>query len=365
MKARIEERASFNIVRYANCWEDADVLLSALAVKEGGSYLSVSSAGDNTLSIVSRKPSLVLAVDLSFAQLACLELRMSAFANLSYEKLIRFLGVRKEPDRLGIYRNICHSLSAEARKFWDSHPDFIARGIIHIGKFERFFEVFRRWVMPLIHGGEAVAELTKEKDEPARIAYYENRWNTWLWTAFFKIFFSRAVMGRLGRDPEFFKYVEGDVAQRILKRAEYALTVLPTHDNPYLEYILKGNFDNHLPFYLRESNFDDIRKNLGCISLFKGSVSEAIQANSGFKFDGFNLSDIFEYMSYDLYVSDLLSIIEASKKGARIVYWNMLADRKPPEEFRNRLESLVDIANELFQKDNAFFYKALRMEQVT
>lgn len=365
MKARIEERASFNIVRYANCWEDADVLISALAVKEGGCYLSVSSAGDNTLSIASRKPSLVLAVDLSLAQLACLELRMAAFANLSYEGLIRFLGVRKEPDRLGVYRNICHALSLEAREFWDSHPEFIARGIIHIGKFERFFGIFRRWVMPLIHGGDAVAELTREKSESARRAYYENRWNTWLWRAVFRVFFSRAVMGRLGRDPEFFKYVDGDVAKRILKRAEYALTVLSTHDNPYLEYILKGNFNSYLPFYLRESNFDDIRKNLGSIALFKGNVSEAIQANDGFKFDGFNLSDIFEYMSYDQYVSDLHKIIEASKRGARIVYWNMLADRKPPAEFRNRLESLVDIANELFQKDKAFFYKALRMEQVT
>ncbi len=32
-------------------------------------------------------------------------------------------------------------------------------------------------------------------------------------------------MGRLGRDPEFFRYVEGSVAERILERVEYALTV--------------------------------------------------------------------------------------------------------------------------------------------
>jgi S-adenosylmethionine-diacylglycerol 3-amino-3-carboxypropyl transferase len=49
----IEERVSFDIVRYANCWEDADILLKALDVQEGGTYLSVASAGDNTFSILS------------------------------------------------------------------------------------------------------------------------------------------------------------------------------------------------------------------------------------------------------------------------------------------------------------------------
>src|SRR5581483_7893788 len=37
--AAIEERARFDFVRYANCWEDSDVLLKALAVKKGGNYL--------------------------------------------------------------------------------------------------------------------------------------------------------------------------------------------------------------------------------------------------------------------------------------------------------------------------------------
>ena len=57
--------------------------------------------------------------------------------------------------------------------------------------------------------------------------------------------------------------MEGDVAGRLLHRAEYAVTVLPTHDNPYLEYILTGNFSQALPHYLRPEHFQDIRATWG------------------------------------------------------------------------------------------------------
>ena len=52
------------------------------------------------------------------------------------------------------------------------------------------------------------------------------------------------LVGRLGRDPEFFRYVQGSVSDRILSRARHALTVLPTHENPYLQFILNGQLDH-------------------------------------------------------------------------------------------------------------------------
>ena len=55
------------------------------------------------------------------------------------------------------------------------------------------------------------------------------------------MFFSRTVMGRLGRDPEFFRYVETDVAASILDRTRHALSVLDPAQNPYVYWILTGN----------------------------------------------------------------------------------------------------------------------------
>ena len=69
----IQERASFDLIRYGSVWEDADVLCQALGpVAKDGRLLSIGSAGDNALALLTLDPAEVVAVDLSLAQLACL-----------------------------------------------------------------------------------------------------------------------------------------------------------------------------------------------------------------------------------------------------------------------------------------------------
>ena len=109
----IENRARFDIIRYASCWEDADVLIRALNVKEGGAYLSIASAGDNSLSLLSKRPSLVLAIDINPVQLVCVEIRKIAFQKLSYDELLVFLGVNEGNDRSELYKRLRDDLSSE------------------------------------------------------------------------------------------------------------------------------------------------------------------------------------------------------------------------------------------------------------
>ena len=335
------------------------MLIKALKVKERGAYLSIASAGDNSLSLLSKGPSLVLAIDINPVQLACVEIRKIAFQKLSYDELLVFLGVNEGNRRSELYRCLAGALSQEAKSFWDQHADLINKGIIHVGKFENYFSLFRNHILPLIHNRKKVERLLTIHEIADRTTFYNNTWNTFRWKMLFKIFFSRAMMGKLGRDPEFFKYVETDVASRIFKRAEYALTVLPTDDNPYLEYILTGNFKRSLPFYLRRENFDAIRNNIEKLIIFKGNLREALQREQQTRFDGFNLSDIFEYTSYNQYEDEVRNILDYANPGARLVYWNMLADRKHINGMETRMKFLDNQAAELFKKDKAFFYKSL------
>ena len=66
MNNTIAARADFSEVRYAQCWEDADVLLAALNIQPQQTCLSIASAGDNTLAMLSRAPAKVIAIDLRF-----------------------------------------------------------------------------------------------------------------------------------------------------------------------------------------------------------------------------------------------------------------------------------------------------------
>ena len=362
MRSEAAERVDFSGIRYAQCWEDADVLLTALEPGPGKHCLSIASAGDNTLALLSRNPKSVLAIDLSPAQIACLELRVAGYRALQHRELLALVGSIESDERRRFYQVCRKHLSAEAAGFWDARPRLIAAGIGSVGRFEHYFRVFRERVLPWVHARERVRELMRPKSREERRMFYDRRWNNLRWRLMFGTFFSRQLMGFLGRDKEFFRYVEGGVSGRLLKRTEYALTDLDPAKNPYVQWILTGQHNNVLPIALRQENFEPIRRNLDRLRWRCGSLEESLSGSA--KFHCFNLSDIFEYMSPLAYEQLLKLLIRSAHSGARLAYWNMLAPRRRPESLREELRPLEELSAQLFARDQAFFYSALVIEEV-
>jgi len=357
-------RARFSTIRYAQCWEDADVLVAALDPQPGHACVSIASAGDNTLALLSRDPASVLAVDINAAQLACLELRVAAYQALEHSELLELLGSRPSMKRTALYQRCRKLLSPNTRYFWDSRSDDIERGFGSAGKFERYFEIFRTRILPLVHSQQQVARLLGGGEPARREAFYARQWDTWRWRLLFRLFFSKFVMGRLGRDPAFFHYVKGNVAERILARTKYALTALDPVANPYLQWVLTGTHTTALPFALRPENFELIRRNLPRLEWTQANLEQMLSSRSNERFDRFNLSDIFEYMSSSACARLLERIIDSSRPGARLAYWNMLVPRRRPESLSNRLHPREKVAKELFAGDKAWFYSAFVLEEV-
>lgn len=363
MKSEVEARADFSIVRYAQCWEDADVLLPALNIKPGGTYLSIASAGDNALSMLAGNPKKVIAADLNPAQTACAELRKAAYRRLGYEEMLAFTGIRPGGERDSTYDYLRIYLPETARRYWDRHRVELLTGFYHTGRFEHYFSLFRK-LMRTVHTQKEIAGLFVPKSKEERTDYYDRVWNNRRWNMVFHVFFSEFVMGRLGRDPAFFKYVEVPVSERILERARYAMTELDPSENPYLYYILNGNFGEKLPFALRRENYEAIRRNLDALEIRCCSVEDVLNETAEPCFDGFNLSDIFEYMSEDSMEQIYGRLLSSSAPGARIVYWNMLAPRSVPDGFAGRVHVMEEEEDHLFAQDKAFFYSAFHIEEV-
>lgn len=368
----IERRARFDMIRYANCWEDADLAVAALVPSAGSPVggrrrvLSIASAGDNSLSLLAADAE-VVAVDLSPAQLALVELKVAAIRTLSRDDVLAFLGLGPEPmdgaERRTLFRDLDPELPPSARAFWRDHSAALSRGVVHAGKFERYFGLFRRRVLPWIHRRATVDALLEPRSAEERRRFYEKRWDTWRWRLLFRAFFSRWAMGRFGRDPEFFRHVEGSVAGRILERTRYALTELPVHDNPYVEYILRGGFVETVPPYLKPAAYERVRDGLHRLTLHRGPVEEAAARHGGEGFDGFNLSDIFEYLDAETCRRIYGELLAHARPGARFAYWNMLVPRRRPEELAGRVRSLDRLAGKLFARDRAFFYSAFVVEE--
>lgn len=362
--AAIDLRARFDFIRYANCWEDPMLLLGVLP--PNARCLSIASAGDNSFSLLAGGAASVTAFDINPAQLALCELKKASFATLSHDEFLRFVGFLPAPgvERLALYRNRVRPMLPDfAAASFDANSGVVAAGIVDCGKFESYFRLFRRRILPLAHSRSECAELLRPKPVGERRSFFDKTWANLRYRLLFKVFFSRFAMGRLGRDPEFFRYVgTSSISRKIWERAERAMTELPTEDNPYLRYIIDGSFWPMLPHYARPENFATIRSRIDRIRFVRASPEDLRREGDGFTF--FNLSDIFEYMGRELFAGTARTLLALAAPGAVFAYFNMMLPRSLADALPESFQPDPDLASALFARNQAFFYGAYHVDRI-
>ncbi len=361
--SEIETKADFDHIRYAQLWEDADVLTSALGECAGKTLVSICSAGDNALAMLTLDPARVMVLDLSLAQIACLRLRIAAYQVLNHPEFIELTGSRASTRRGALLNRVLEATDAETRAFWKAlTPEVEKYGIGGVGKFERYFRIFRTWLLPLVHSRRTIEAVFTPRSPTERQTFFDTRFNTVRWRLLLNLFFSRFVMGRMGRDSAFFDHVEGSPAQHVARRIRHAGVTTDPSRNPYLHWILKGDHGTALPMAWRREHYETIRSRLDRLDIRLGSLEAFV--STGEKASGFNLSDIFEYMSPETFPQVYGSILSAAEPNARLVYWNMMAPRRVPSKYLNRVKTLTDIETQQKARDMAFFYSDFVVEEV-
>lgn len=363
MSTEIAGKARFEAIRYAQLWEDADLLCEALGQRPGSTLVSIGSAGDNALAMLLCDPAEVIAVDLSAAQVACVQLRIAAWPLLSHQELLELLGFCPSDRRGVLFDRVLAASEPATAAFWAPLRDqVVTHGAGAIGKFERYFGIFRRHLLPLVHSRRTVDAIFEPRTRAERGTFLAKRWNNRRWRWLLKGFFSRRAMGALGRDPAFFDHVEGSVSDHVARRIEHAFVANDPVGNPYLRWIMTGTHGPVLPLAFRPEHHATIAERLGRLRVVQGTIEDL--AAGGLKADGWNLSDIFEYMSLDAFAQSYAGILAASNPAARLVYWNMMVPRSVPARFADRIVPRPDIAESLGARDKAFFYSRFIVEDV-
>lgn len=173
MPTEAAARADFTGLRYAQCWEDADVLAAGLATRPGETVLSIASAGDNSYALLLDDPARVVAVDLSPAQAAAVEVRRAMYRTLAHDEFLALYGSRPSRARAALYARCRPAMPAEARAWWDANPRLVAGGIGGAGKFERYFRLFRDVALPLVHRRRTVLGLLEPREPEARARWFD------------------------------------------------------------------------------------------------------------------------------------------------------------------------------------------------
>ena len=354
-------------VHYAQCWEDPRTLTQALAITPKDDVVSIGSAGDNSFALLMGNPRSLTAVDHNAAQIFLLELKMRAIQELDYDDFVGFVGARGCANRQRLYVHLRTYLSNQAKAYWDTHPRNISTGIIHCGKFERYFSIFRECMLPFIHGQQTTRQLlTASSLEQQRIFYYEV-WNNRRWRWLFQVFFGRFVLGHMGRDPALFKYVTlDDISTELFSRTERGLTSVPIGDNFFVEYILTGGYNNLRTAhpYLSEWNFRFLKEQVSRVHLFVGDLQEYLHTLQPGSTSKFNLSDIFEYMSDNAFRLALSDIVRVCRPEAKLAYWSLFVHRSIPPGLSGQIDPCSSESEKLFAVDRTFFYESFHLWHV-
>lgn len=370
MKSTIAERKVFQRILYSQAWEDPQADLDGLRLGPTDDVLAIGASGDNALAFCLAGPRTVTAIDFNPNQNHLLELKVAAIESLEPLEVQAFLGARPSTARAFFYRQVRPVLSEAARAFWDGRADLLERGVIHVGRFDGYLRLFANWVLPLIHDARTRRRLFELDSLEAQREFYRSTWDTWRWRTVFRVFFGKRVMGRLGRDPAFFKYVDVDrVGEQFRLRAEHALTELPTRDNWFLEYMTLGEYtdpDRRLPPYLRPEHHAQLRATARQkLRLVVGSFEEFLPTQPDGSFSAFYLSDIFEWMSEEAFVTLLRELVRTGRDGGRLTWRNLLVPRGHPRALDGVLVHEAELSKAIHFRDRSFVYGDFVVERIT
>ncbi len=365
--SEILDRPVFERLLFSQCWEDPQLDMDALDVRPEHVLLSVTSGGCNTLSLATLEPERIIAVDLNATQNFLLEFKIAGARVLSHGDYLCLLGVRSSTERWDLYRTAREGLSPMARRYWDTQRAAIERGVLRAGRYERYLGAFRR-LLCLIEGPRKMERLFAAASLDEQRRFYHDEWDTLPWRAFFRIFFSRTVLGAGGLDPAFFTYVHGvrSFGEHFRELARHALTELPLRDNYFIAQICLGRYldEQAVPPYLQADRYDALRRTLDRIEIVTGEVGGVLRTLPDDAVDRFSYSNVFEWVAPTVFEATLQETWRAARPDARLCYRNLLVRRRHPQSLDDRFTPHEGLAARLLDGDRSFVYSHFEVASV-
>lgn len=355
----------FSNVLYSNCWEDPEIDLTAFRISEADTVFSITSGGCNVLAFLTCNPKKVIALDLNPFQNYLLELKMAAFRHLTYNDLLEFLGVTESENRFLMYTRLRNSLSSDTLAFWEDNTDKIESGILHCGRFEGYMRLLSKGFRMVV-GKKTVIRLLSAENTDECNTVYDKHINNIKWKLFTQIFLSRAFMS-LMFDKAFFAQLEesfsfGNHFRQVIHRA---LTERPLQTNPFLFYIVTGNYHpTSLPFYLKHENYETIRKNLDKVEIVNQDCLSYFTKLPDNSISKFNFTNIFEWMPVETFEHILRESVRVATTDAVITYRNLLVPRQRPTTLATKIEPQPELSEALHKQDLSFMYRSYHVEKI-
>ena len=355
------ERLVFHGIVFNMSWEDPEMDRHALRVGPGDTVISITSAGCNPLNFLCQNPDRLISVDGNPAQNAVLELKLAAIQSLDHETFFDIFAARKPSVVTSVYRPRLRPLIGKrSQEFWDKNLWMAARGLYNFGKMGLAARLVRIMMPALGLSKRKIETFFELRSLAEQKAFYDAHVRDRLWGPVTKrLCQSTWFMYLCGVHPRQLKLVDGrhGIYEYVRERIEYVLTKVPIYDNYFLSVTATGRFrEQRVPPYLLEENFATLRNNVDRVTVVNGWLGPYLDSQPPGSITKFNLLDIFDWMTPELFEQTLQSVLRAAGPGSRLIYRSGSYEFEPPASIRQHLEPHTELARKLFATDRSATY---------
>lgn len=331
---RLFERLFRGLV-YTQIWEDPEIDLEALELTRDCHVVAIASGGCNVLSYLTADPGRITALDLSRAHVALNRLKLTAAVRLpSWEAFYRFFGSADAEANLRAYdRLIAPHLDTQSRLYWEGRSlhrwggrriSIFARNAYRHGVLGRFIGVAH--VAARAYGvdlrkllGARTLEEQRRFFETVLAPLFDKpavRWAT----------ANRLSLYGLGIPPAQYEALAGgrDMGAVLRERVERLACGFSLQDNYFAWQAFgrayAGDANGPLPPYLRQKDFDAVRRRADRVEVMNRSVTEYLVSCPDASRDRYVLLDAQDWMTDAQLGALWTEITRTARPGARVIF---------------------------------------------
>jgi len=302
--------------------------------------LSVASGGEVPLTLLCLNEQIhITAVDLMPSQIMLCRLKLFAALYVNFPLNGRFLGYApmKGAERRDLFnRQIKPHLAAEEQAFWEQHLPYIERGVVGLGRFERYIGKMRL-VARLFIGDRNLKALIACKTTIEQQSVFSNNIATrkslrWL----FRMAFHPRIYKNRGLQQQALINARTDTGQRFYRRFELFCTGTPASTNYFLQYFLTGkcNTPESFPEYLQPRYKDRLLTNYPNLEFRHSSFQDALREKGPAYFNRIHFSNLGDWMDSSEFSVTMQLLTTHCLPGTKIVYRYLQKDHLFNNDFK-------------------------------
>lgn len=350
-------RAFFESLNYSSVNEDWRTEARGLALEPGARVLCITGSGDRPLDLLAVAPLEIVAIDASEPQNHLLRLKIAALEKLDYEEYAAFLGLSPSTAaaRRSVWQRIAQDLPLATRAFWHRHAHWIERGVLYVGRFERYFRRMSQ-VANLLRRDD-IETLFFFDDLEAQRRFVRTTWDRPWWRSTYAVFCRRSVFRLFYGDPAYYAHVAVPVERYLYDRMLAALDRFLARESFMMSLVLRGRLSEYdLPPYLTPEGCRSIRGRLAGLTLVDGDVLRYLEQGGPGRYTRFSLSDVPSYLDEEAFHALWRGVERSAAPGARIVVRQFLTRYALSAETERWFRREPALEAELEADDRAFGY---------